>query len=119
MTRHIIVPHIIGIESDSSAIQWSHLAQQVDGRVVEGNLVDSFEQGPLAQQVDGRIVEGNLVDSFEQGPLAQQPEADGRVVEGKLVESFEQGLFTVEAIEQQALPIALVEQPSFLVNSAV
>ena len=64
------------------------------GRVVEGKLVDSFKQELLAQQLDGRIVEGELMDSFEQ-------------------------LFMVEAFEQQALPIALVEQPSFLVNSAV
>ena len=51
--------------------------------------------------------------SFEQRLSSQQ------VVEGKLVDSFEQGPFTVGAIEQQALPIALVEQPSFLVNSAI
>lgn len=75
--------------------QWPHFAQQVDGRTVEGNLMDSFEQGLLAQQVDGRVVEV------------------------KLVNSFEQGLFTVEAIEQQAPSITLVEQPSFLVSSAV
>jgi hypothetical protein len=31
-----------------------------------GKFVDSFEQGLLAQQLDGRIVEGELVDSFEQ-----------------------------------------------------
>lgn len=66
------------------------------GRVVEGKLVDSFKQELLAQQLDGRIVEG----------------------EPELMDSFEQ-LFVVEAFEQQALPIALVEQPSFLVNSAV
>ena len=80
--------------------------------------MDSFEQGLLAQQVDERVVEGKLVNSFEQGPLAQQ--VDERVVDGKLVvNSSEQGLFAVGAIEQQVPPIALVEQPFFLVNSAV
>ena len=44
---------------------------------------------------------------------------DERVVEGKLENSFEQGPFTVEAIEQQVPPMALDEQPSFLVDSAV
>lgn len=58
------------------------------------------------------------MDSFEQGPSAQQVD-DERVVEGKLENSFEQGPFTVEAIEQQVPPMALVEQPSFLVDSAV
>lgn len=53
----------------------------------------------------------------EQEVSAQQ--VDVRVVGGKLVDSFEQGLFTVEAIEQQAPPITLVEQPSFSVTSAV
>lgn len=57
------------------------------------------------------------MDSFEQGLLAQQVD-DERVVEGKLENSFEQGPFTVE-IEQQVPPMALVEQLSFLVNSAV
>lgn len=56
-------------------------------------------------------------DSFEQGLSAQQ--VNERVVEGRLVDSFEQGPFTVEAVEQQVPPIAIVEQPSFLVNSAV
>jgi hypothetical protein len=71
----------------------------------------------VAQQVDGRVVGVKLLDSFKQGVLAQQ--VDGRIVEGELVDSFEQGLFTVEVIEQQVPPIVLVEQPSFLVNSAV
>ena len=69
--------------------------------------------------MDGRAVEGKLVDSFEQGLFmveAVEQQVDGRVVEGKLVDSSEQGLFTVEAVEQQAPPIA---QPSFLVNSTV
>jgi hypothetical protein len=66
----------------------------------------------LAQQVDGRTVEGNLMDSFEQELLAQQ--VDER---GKLVDPFEQGSFTVDAIEQQGSPMTVVEQPSFLVNS--
>jgi hypothetical protein len=64
--------------------------------------------------VDGRVVVRKLV---EQELLAQQ--VDVGIVGGKLVDSFEQGLFRVEAVEQQAPPIALVEQPSFLVNSAV
>ena len=41
-----------------SAIHSSYLAQQVDGRAVGDNLLDSFEEGLalFSQQVDGRVV---------------------------------------------------------------